>query len=128
MRIFRDQKGVTLLELVIGLVLFGIIALGFTQALMPSLRLMVERSDVPEDWLHNARSCAESIIAQRQVEEDQCSSLCGNAANCDSLQIQCVSDVDTREVDDVEHEYCRINISAPDNDELDDIILGLRIM
>lgn len=128
MRIRRHQKGVTLLELIIGLILFGIIALGFTQALVPSLQLMVDRSDAPEDWLHQARSCAESIVAAGQVEENECSNVCSSADNCDSSQIACVAVIDTRDVDGDEHEYCRISITAPDNEDIDDIILGLPVI
>ncbi len=125
MKMYKDQKGVTLLELIVGLVLFGIIAAGFTTALVPSLQNMIERSQQPEDWLHEARSCAESIIRDceegdicnddRELEENQCDSI-----SCNSIDIE--TDIKTED----DNSFCQIKIKSPDNMENKDIVLHLR--
>ena len=117
MRIFREQKGVTLLELIIGLVLFGIIALGFTKALVPSLQLMFEHSDAQEDWLHQARSCAEALVAEGGVGANECNNFCNNVAHCNNSLISCnaVPDPDP----DPDPVYCQITISAANNNNRD---------
>ncbi|ACV69284.1 type IV pilus modification PilV family protein [Desulfohalobium retbaense] len=115
MRTWKYQKGVTLLELVIGLVLFGIIAWGFTAAILPSLKNMTQRSEAPEEWLHAARSEMEEII--HECDQGVNGSICNknaevtNATICDN--------------DHISDGYCEIIRSGSPNDDYGDIILRL---
>ena len=113
MRTWKHQKGVTLLELVIGLVLFGIIAWGFTGAIIPSLKNMTQRSEAPEDWLHEARSEAEKIIQEYGT---------GGVSDCDNLcnKIECIYNTP-------DDDTCKVTIPSPENAEYKGIVLLLPI-
>ena len=131
MRTWKHQKGVTLLELVIGLVLFGIIALGFTKAIIPSLKNMTQRSEAPEEWMHKARSKMEKIIYSCDQGEDASNAICndnGNVTDCNTLCDKFDLDSNSCETepdDENATPYCQVTIEGLSGLDQGDMVLRL---
>jgi len=107
----NNSKGLTLLELIAVLVIFSLVALGMI-ALTPAIQQMGQHSDQPEEWLHQARSCAEAVIARgdenNSLDTTECEDLCGELEEyCEDM---CESDPDDESDPDIS--YCRIVISG----------------
>lgn len=78
------SNGVTLIEFIAALVVFSLLALGLI-ALTPAIQQMGQHSDQPEQWLHQARSCAEELVSLAAVDEGNCDydSLSDDLVYCD---------------------------------------------
>ncbi|MBK1735704.1 hypothetical protein CKO15_10500 [Halorhodospira abdelmalekii] len=64
MHLKTAQTGATFIELIVAIVVIGVVTVGFSAALINSFQLMAQHSYDPEEWLHEARSCAERIIKE----------------------------------------------------------------
>jgi len=100
----NNSNGLTLLELIAVLVIFSLVALGMV-ALTPTIQQMGQHSDQPEEWLHEARSCAEELISLGSVddcEDNWLTNELDKLNNCDQDSIEYTPNDD----------YCQLEITG----------------